>query len=189
MHNFRSQSSFAKTIVATLVKQEYVQQKFDSQMCSVESFKNLLQTKKDEHIKIPAKHVLVVEAWRFILIRLDPMKQHKAALCMQTQGMMSGHQHPTLMPLPLLLLCMENPNYPNFPWLLSILPCLFYQGLFEPAWDHKITFCKHTYHSWCVITHFSSSIKFLLEGCGEKMHPNCGCFMELRSHLLLKMEY
>jgi len=68
------------------------------------------------------------------------------------------------------LICLENPNYPNSPCLLLILPCPFYQRLFEHAWDCKIVFCKHVYHSWCAITHFSSSTKCLFEDCEEKMH-------------------
>jgi hypothetical protein len=141
-------------------------------MCSIDSFTELLQTKEDEHSKIHAKHVLIMEAWKFESIKLDTMKWHKPTLCMQAQGMMNRHQCPTLMSLPLPLLCLESPYYLNFPCLLSILPCPFCQRLFEPTWDYKIASCKHTYHLWCAINHFSNSTKCLFEGCGQEMHLN-----------------
>lgn len=139
-------------------------------MCSVESFKKLLQTNEDEHNKIHAKHVLAVEAWRSESIKQNTMKRHKVIFCMQGQGMKSKHQHPTLMPLPLHLLFLKNPDYNDSPCLLLILICPFCQRLFELAWDCKIVFCKHFYHLWCAITHFSSSTKCLLEDYGEEMH-------------------
>jgi hypothetical protein len=43
-------------------------------MCSIDSFTELLQTKEDEHSKIHAKHVLIMEAWKFESIKLDTMK-------------------------------------------------------------------------------------------------------------------
>jgi hypothetical protein len=65
---------------------------------------------------------------------------------MQAQGMMRGHQCPTLMPLPLPFLCMESLDYFDLiPCLLLILPCLFCQRLFEATWDCKIVSCKHGY--------------------------------------------
>jgi hypothetical protein len=74
-------------------------------MCSIESFRELLGAKEDEDNKIHVKHVSTMEAWRFESIRLDTMKRHKVALCMQAQGMMNKQQCLTLMPFPLPLLC------------------------------------------------------------------------------------
>jgi hypothetical protein len=54
--------------------------------------------------------------------------------------------------------------------ILFILPCPFCNRGFEPTWDCKIIFCRHAYHSWCVIVHFSNSSKWLLKGCQEEMH-------------------
>jgi hypothetical protein len=139
-------------------------------MCSIESFKEFLQTNEDEHNKIHAKHVLAVEAWRSESIKQNTMKRHKVIFCMQAQGMKSKHQHPTLMPLPLPLLFLKNPDYHDSPCLLLISFCPFYQRLFELAWDCKIAFCKRSYHSQCVITHFSSSTKCVLEDYGEGMY-------------------
>ncbi len=64
------------------------------------------------------------------------------------------------------------PNYLNSSCILSILPNIFGQRLFEHAWDYNIVCYKHVYHSWCAITHFFSSSKCLHEGCTEEMHPD-----------------
>jgi dimeric dUTPase (all-alpha-NTP-PPase superfamily) len=46
------ENSFAKVIIAALIQQESVQRRFDSHLCSVESFRNLSQKKEDEHDKL-----------------------------------------------------------------------------------------------------------------------------------------
>jgi len=51
-----------------------VQWKIVTQVCLVESFKKLLQTKEDEHIKIQTKHLLAIEAWNDELFKLKTMK-------------------------------------------------------------------------------------------------------------------
>ncbi len=35
-----------------------------------------------------------------------------------------------------------------------------------------MVYYKHAYHIWCAISHFSSSSKCMLKGCGEDMHTD-----------------
>lgn len=86
--------------------------------------------------------------------------------------MMSGNQCPNLTPSPWSFLGLEGENYLDYPHLLAILHYPFCHRLFEPTWDYKFAFCKHAYHSLCVISHFSTSIKCLFEGCGQEMRSD-----------------
>jgi hypothetical protein len=55
--------------------QESVQWKFDTHVCLVESFKELLQTNEDEHIKIQTKDLSTIKAWNDELFKLKTMNQ------------------------------------------------------------------------------------------------------------------
>jgi hypothetical protein len=61
-------------------------------------------------------------------------------------------------------------EHSNKFWI--ILPCPFCDMGFELVCDYKFAYCKHAYHSWCVITHFFVSSKCLLNGCGGEMHSD-----------------
>ncbi len=110
------------------------------------------------------------DAWHFTLMKLDTWKQHKVALSIQVQAMMIDNQHPTLTPKSLSFLGLGNESYPNHPFIIILKPCPFCQKKFEPSWDVKFTSYKHFYHSWCALSHFSTSTKCLFEGCGQEMH-------------------
>jgi hypothetical protein len=69
-----SENNYAYVIIVAFVEQESMQRKFDSQLGSIKSFKNLSQTSKDEHNKLWAKHVSSEDAWCSILMNLDTWK-------------------------------------------------------------------------------------------------------------------
>ncbi len=168
--NLLSQNNSKNLINVALVEQEFVQKKFDSQLCLVKSFRNMCQIREDEHFKLPKKHVSTKDKGHPTLIKLDIWKQPKVALCFQVQMMLSGNQRPNITPLLLSFIGLEGEKYPDYPHLLAILPCPFCCRLFEPTWDCKFVSCKHAYHYWCVICQFYSSTKCLFEGCEQEMH-------------------
>jgi hypothetical protein len=61
-------------IIVAFVEQESMQRKFDSQLCSIESFKDLSQTREDEHSGLWAKHVASEDAWCSTSMKLDKWK-------------------------------------------------------------------------------------------------------------------
>lgn len=58
---------------------------------------------------------------------------------------------------------------------------------------HLVAPCRHAYHSWCVVTHLSNSLKCLLKGCEEEMDYDWWalsgikkpCYDELRRTLVI----
>jgi len=67
---------------------------------------------------------------------------------------------------------LDNEDYLDHPSLVVMKICPFCQKLLKPAWDVKLSSCQHSYQFWCALNHFSTSIKCLLERCGQEMHPN-----------------
>jgi hypothetical protein len=86
--------------------------------------------------------------------------------------MKNEHQRPFMNPSPLPFDFLSNDASTPFFSNLAISPCPFCHQRFELAWDCKIVFYKHAYHSWCAIFHFSSSSKCLFKGCGDDMHTD-----------------
>jgi len=84
--------------------------------------------------------------------------------------MKNEHQRPFMNPSPLPFDFLSNDAFTPFFSNLAISPCPFCHQGFELAWDCKTVFYRHAYHSWCAISHFSSSSKCLFKGCGEEMH-------------------
>jgi hypothetical protein len=67
---------------------------------------------------------------------------------------------------------LDGEDYLDHPSLIAMKHCPFCQKLFEPAWDVKFASSYNFYHSWCALSHFSTSIKCLFKRCGQKMHPD-----------------
>jgi hypothetical protein len=67
---------------------------------------------------------------------------------------------------------------PIWTYDVLILPCQFCLKGFEPSWDYKLASCKHAYHSWCVVCHFSTSSKCL--NCEENLHADWWVFARIK---------
>lgn len=48
---------------------------------------------------------------------------------------------------------------------MKVTVCAFCGGKFPPAWECHLATCMHMYHSWCVVAHFSISMKCLVKVC------------------------
>ncbi len=118
------------------------------------------------------------DAWHFTLMKLDTWKQHKVAFSIQVQAMMTENQHLTLTPKSLFFLGLDDESYHDHPFIIILKPCPFCQKKFEPPLDVKFTSCKHFYHSWCALNHFSTSTKCCSKGVGKKCIQINGCFSE-----------
>jgi len=84
--------------------------------------------------------------------------------------MQIGNQCPTFTPSSSFFKGLNGENYLNTKCLIRIEPCPFCKKLFELNWDYKIASCKYAYHSWCVLSHFSTNTKCLKESCRQEMH-------------------
>lgn len=54
----------------------------------------------------------------------------------------------------------------------TLVVCPFCLQGFEPAWNCRLASCRHAYHSWCALTHFSESTKCIHKGCAKEMHSD-----------------
>jgi hypothetical protein len=80
--------------------------------------------------------------------------------------MRNGNQHPIFAPLPLPLpfLGLEGEDDIAYLSLIRIFLTHFFIGCLN-------LFGMSSFHSWCALSHFSTSTKCLQEGCGQEMHP------------------
>lgn len=53
---------------------------------------------------------------------------------------------------------------------MKVTMCAFCGGKFPPTWECRLATYMHMYHSWCVVAHFSISMKCLVKGCHQEMH-------------------
>lgn len=109
---------------------------------------------------------------------MEVWKRQKFALCEQVHSMKYGNKCPSFHPSPLPFISMDNDASKISPSHLLILPCPFCLRGFDLAWDYKLVSCRHAYHSWCVVSHFSTSSKCFI--CEEEMHPNWWAFLGIK---------
>lgn len=98
--------------------------------------------------------------------------RHRSVLMAQLRGMKAGYQRPGCFPVPLPFFYVSCEEDAGETVIVEIAPCPFCCKGFDPMWDCKFASCQHAYHSWCAISHFSSSTSCMFDGCGKEMHED-----------------
>jgi hypothetical protein len=133
-----------------------------------------------------AKLANAEEAWSNANSRLFLWKRHRLALQSQLRGMRSAYERPTTTPAPLPNFYNDWRDEPLHSQVVQILVCPFCLRGFEPAWDARLASCRHAYHSWCALTHFSESTKCIHKDCAMEMHTDWWTCSGIRKPVLGK---
>lgn len=150
---------------------EEVQRKVDAQKKIVQVFHKTFggeQSGATERLKL----TLVDEAWANAKKRQELWMRHRSAYQLQLRGMKSGYERPSTTPSPLPSLYHDYDSPELGIQTVEIGVCPFCLHGFEPIWDRHIVSCRHAYHSWCALTHFSESTKCIEKNCGQDMHSD-----------------
>ena len=111
-----------------------------------------------------AKLANAEEAWSNANSRLFLWKRHRLSIQIQLRGMRAAYKRPTTAPAPLPSFYNDWRDEPLHTHVVEIRVCPFCLQGFEPAWDARLASCRHAYHSWCALTHFSESTKCIHKG-------------------------
>ncbi len=100
---------------------------------------------KDTKKAMLKKYIVTKEAWLVAIERSNKCKQQLATLGRQVGVMQCGGEEPTIKPF---LICYNaNSDFETKGRTITISICSFcFQG-FDLAWDCKVLFCNHAYHS------------------------------------------
>jgi hypothetical protein len=148
---------------------EEMQRKVDAQKRIVQVFHETFggeQSGAVERFKLS----LADEAWANAKKRQELWMRHKSAYQLQLRGMKSGYERPSTNPSPLPSMYHDYASTDIGIHVVEIGVCPFCLHGFEPIWDCHIVSCRHAYHSWCALTHFSESTKCIEKNCGQDMH-------------------
>lgn len=149
-----------------------VQKKVDSQVGVLDQFRGLFGSGEVDHEDSIEKSRIAEENWVSAVQKQELWKRHRAALSGQLKGMKSGYQRPALHPAPLPFLYLECQTIYVPAVGVEIVACPFCTSGFEPAWDCKLSSCRHAYHSWCAFTHFSKQSKCMFKDCNAEQHED-----------------
>ena len=119
-----------------------------------------------------AKLTNAEEAWNNAKSRQFLWKRHRLAFQSQLRGMQAGYERPTTTPAPLPSMYNDWREEPVDSETIEISVCPFCLQGFQPAWDCRLASCRHAYHSWCALTHFSESTKCIHKDCAMEMHKD-----------------
>ena len=115
---------------------------------------------------------LADEAWAYAKKRQELWMRHRAAYQMQLRGMKACYERPGTLPSPSPLIYLDYKSGNVDTQVVEIGVCPFCLRGFEPVWDCCLVSCRHAYHSWCAVTHFSNSPTCIDENCGQDMHDD-----------------
>jgi hypothetical protein len=99
-------------------------------------------------------------------------KRHRLALQSQLRGMRAGYERPATTPSPVPALYNDYRDEPVRTEIVDISACPFCLRGFDHVWDCRLASCRHAYHSWCALAHFSESTKCIYQGCAMEMHKD-----------------
>ena len=99
-------------------------------------------------------------------------KRHRVALQSQLRGMRAGYERPTTTHAPLSSIHSDWREEHVFSDPIQVGVCPFCLRGFQPAWDCRLASCRHAYHSWCALTHFSESTKCIHKDGAMEMHKD-----------------
>ena len=119
-----------------------------------------------------AKLTAAEEAWSNAKTRQFLWSRHRLALQSQLRGMRAGYERPTTTPVPLPAIHSDWGQEPIATHTIQVGVCPFCLRGFQPAWDCRLASCRHAYHSWCALTHFSESTKCIHKDCAMEMHKD-----------------
>jgi hypothetical protein len=112
------------------------------------------------------------EVWSNAKSKQHLWKRHRLAFQSQLRGMRAGYERPATTPSPLPCMYNDYRDEHVHTEFLEIGVCPFCLRGFQPAWDCRLASCRHAYHSWCALTHFSESTKCIHKGCAMEMHKD-----------------
>ena len=119
-----------------------------------------------------AKLTNAEETWSNAKTRQFLWNRHRIALQSQLRGMRAGYERPTTTPVPLPAIHSDWREEHVFSDTIQVGVCPFCLQGFELAWDCRLASCRHAYHSWCALTHFSESTKCIHKDCAMEMHKD-----------------
>ena len=119
-----------------------------------------------------AKLTTAEEAWSNAKSKQFLWKRHRLAIQSQLRGMKAAYERPTTTPAPLSTIYIDWRQEQVHTETIDITLCPFCLRGFQPAWDCRLASCRHAYHSWCALTHFSESTKCIHKDCALEMHKD-----------------
>lgn len=155
---------------------ESIQRKIDSQVGIVDAFEDLLQVGEASQALSSLKLSLAKIVWESASEKLERMHRQKKALSAQLEYIQARCRRPALEPSPPQFRSSDSRPFTSdqeqLTVSLDIPPCPFCTESWEPSWELKLASCKCAYHSWCALTHFSSSLTCFSKLCNKEMHPD-----------------
>lgn len=159
-------------IEAAVVDLDNVQKKVDSQVGVIDQFQGLFAAGEVDYFRSVEKSRISEEAWTKVVQKQELWKRHRVALSSQLKSMKTNYQRPALYPAPLPFLYLEA-EIQDVPIVgIEIGACPYCTRGFEPAWDCKFSSCKHPYHTWCSLSHFSKVPTCMSPDCGQEQHED-----------------
>lgn len=112
------------------------------------------------------------EAWANTKKRQELCMRHRGAYQSHLHGVKAGYERPATNPAPLPSIYHEYKSTKVNIQVVEIGVYPFCLCGFKHVWDCCLTSYRHTYHSWCALTHFSESTKCIEKNYGQDMHDN-----------------
>lgn len=144
----------------------------------VDAQKNLVQVCRDTFGDWQSAAVerlnmtLADEAWAYAKRRQELWMRHRGAYQLQLRGMKACYERPGTNPSPSPSIYLDYNSANIDIHVVEIGVCPFCLCGFEPVWDCCLVSCRHAYHSWCAVTHFSTSPKCVEINCGQDVHDD-----------------
>ena len=154
-----------------MVDFEGLQQRIQAQKRILAVFEETCGGRQAETIEL-SKLENADEAWSVAKNKQHLWKRHRLAFQSQLRGMKCGYERPATTPAPLPTMYNDYREECVHSEQIHIGVCPFCLQGFEPAWDCCLASCRHAYHSWCALTHFSESTKCIHKGCAKEMHSD-----------------
>ena len=150
---------------------EGLQLRLDAQKGMLKVFEDTCGGGQAEIVEL-AKLTAAEEAWTNAKTRQHLWKRHRLAFQTQLRGMRAGYERPTTTPAPLPCIHNDWREQTVDTDTIHVGVCPFCLRGFQPAWDCRLASCRHAYHSWCALTHFSESTKCIHPDCAQEMHTD-----------------
>jgi hypothetical protein len=133
--------------LATILEDEAMQRKLDSQSEVLIAFKGMGGMGETEELDDHVKCQSAEEAWKKASTRQGLWKQHKKALEAQLKNIRSSFRRPALHPTPQPFLYCDYKSDNEQSNTMYIGFYRFCLRKFEPIWDCNLVPCLHCYHS------------------------------------------
>ena len=165
----QSESPLSKgSLGAQRGEMDSLERKIDSQKGMLSAFEEMLAAAEKTSTASSVKLSTTKVAWELAVEKVESMGRHKKALSEQLEYIQARNRRLGFEPSP--------PDFSLFgfheSFSFDLLPCPFCAMGWEPTWELKLASCKCAYHSWCALTHFSSSLRCFAKHCTKEQHPD-----------------